>query len=169
MEFSELIAARYSVRGFKPDAVEDDKLAKVLEAARLAPTAANYQPFQLIVVHTKGREAEVRRIYDRDWFVNFPLLICACAVPGQAWVSRDGKNAGEIDVAIVVTHMMLAAASQGLGTCYVASFDKSAAREILRLPSGVEPAAVMPLGYASVGPGVKERKPLKDLVRYEQW
>ncbi len=169
MDLTDLVAARYSVRRFKPDAVEDAKLEKVLEAARLAPTAANCQPFQLIVMHTKGRAAEVRRIYDRDWFVNFPLLICACAVPGRAWVSREGKNAAEVDVAIVMTHILLAAANEGLGTCYIASFDKTAAREILHLPVGVEPVAVTPLGYAAIPPAPKERKPLAELVRYERW
>jgi nitroreductase len=169
VDFSELVAARYSVRRFKPDAVEDAKLNRVLEAAQLAPTAANYQPFQLIVMHTQGRAAEVRRIYDRDWFVNFPLLICACAQPGRAWVSREGKNAAEVDVAIVMTHILLAAASEGLGTCYIASFDRSAAREVLHLPAGIERVAITPLGYAAIPPGPKERKPLAELVRYERW
>lgn len=69
MEFSELVKKRYSVRAYKPDPVEDDKLQQVLEAACLAPTAANRQPFQLIVIQTAGREAELQRIYNRDWFV----------------------------------------------------------------------------------------------------
>ena len=76
MEYSELITKRYSVRAYKPDPVEEGKLGKVLEAARLAPTAANRQPFQLIVIHTAEREAELRRIYRREWFVQAPLIIC---------------------------------------------------------------------------------------------
>ena len=83
MDFAELIRNRYSVRAYKPDAVEEDKLQQVLEAARLAPTAANRQPFQIVVIHTASREAALRRIYDRDWFVQAPLVICACGVPAQ--------------------------------------------------------------------------------------
>ena len=89
MEFSELIKKRYSVRAYKPDPVEEEKLQQVLDAARLAPTAANRQPFQLIVIQTAGREAELKRIYGRDWFVQPPLIICACGVPGQGWARRD--------------------------------------------------------------------------------
>ena len=74
MEFAELIEKRYSVRAYKSDLVDDDKLQQVLEAARLAPTAANRQPFQLIVIHTEGREAELKRVYGRDWFVQAPVV-----------------------------------------------------------------------------------------------
>ena len=74
MNFAELIRKRYSVRAYKPNAVPDDLLAQVLEAGRLAPTAANKQPFRIIVIHTRGREAELRRIYHRDWFTQAPGL-----------------------------------------------------------------------------------------------
>lgn len=169
MEFSELIAKRYSVRAYKPDPVPDDVLQKVLEAARLAPTAANRQPFQLIVIHTQGREAELRRIYNRDWFVSAPLVICACGIPARGWVRSDGKNYTDVDVAIVMDHLVLAATEAGLGTCWVAAFDPAAAREVLGLPEGVEPIAFTPLGYPADRPGPKERRPLSELVQYERW
>ena len=169
MEFSELIKKRYSVRAYKSDPVEDEVLNQVLEAARLAPTAANRQPFQLIVIHTAGREAELRRIYNRDWFVQAPLVICACGIPAQGWVRSDGKNYTDVDVAIVMDHLILAAASLGLGTCWIAAFDPTAAREVLGLPDGVEPVAFTPLGYPADQPGPKKRKALSELVRYERW
>lgn len=169
MEFSELIEKRYSVRAYKPDPVEDDKLRQVLEAARLAPTAGNRQPFQLIVIPTAGREAELRRIYDRDWFVQAPLVICACGIPAQSWVRRDGKNYTDVDVAIVMDHLILAATSLGLGTCWIAAFDPTAAREVLGLPDGVEPIAFTPLGYPADQPKPKKRKALSELVRHERW
>lgn len=170
MEFLELIAKRYSVRAYKPDPVEDDKLQQVLEAARLAPTAANRQPFQLIVIHTAGREAELNRVYGKDWFVQAPLVLCACGVPAQGWVRRDdGRNYTDVDVTIVMDHLILAAADLGLGTCWIAAFDPVAAREVLGLPDGVEPIAFTPLGYPADQPKPKERKPLSELVRYERW
>jgi len=169
MKFLELAEKRYSVRAYKPDPVEEDKLNQVLEAARLAPTAVNFQPFQLIVIHTAGREAELNRIYKRDWFVQAPLVICICGIPGQGWVRRDGKNYTEVDVAIAMDHLILAATDAGLGTCWVAAFDATAAREVLGLPDDVEPMAFTPLGYPADEPGPKKRKPLSELVRYEHW
>ena len=170
MEFSELIKRRYSVRAYKPDPVPDGSLQQVLEAARLAPTAANRQPFQLIVIHTAGREAELKRIYKKDWFVQPPLIICACGVPARGWTRReDGKNYTDVDVAIVMDHLILAAADQGLGTCWIGAFDPQAAREVLGLPDDVEPIAFTPLGYPADQLGAKKRKPLDELVRQESW
>ena len=169
MEFSELIETRYSVRAYKPDPVEDEVLHQVLEAARLAPTASNRQPFQLIVVTTAGREAELRRVYDSDWFAQAPLVICVCGIPAQGWTRSDGKNFTHVDVAIVMDHLILAAANLGLGTCWIGAFDPTATREVLGLPDGVEPIAFTPLGYPADRPGPKKRKALSELVRYERW
>ena len=169
MEFAELIKKRYSVRAYKADAVEEDKLQQVLEAARLAPTAANRQPFRIVVVHTAGREAELRRIYDRGWFVQAPLLLCACGIPAQTWSRCDGKNYNDVDVTIAMDHLVLAATDLGLGTCWVAAFNPAAARQVLGLPDGVEPIAFTPLGYPADQPRPKERKALSELVRYEKW
>ncbi len=175
MSFAELIAKRYSVRSYKPDPVPDELLNRVLEAARLAPTAANRQPLQIIVIHTAGREAELRRIYHRPWFLEAPLVICVCTLRDQAWVRKhDGKCYADVDAAIVMDHMVLAATELGLGTCWIAAFDPKAAREVLDLPEGVEPCLVTPLGYPADQPAEsfrasKERKPLADLVQYERW
>jgi nitroreductase len=149
--------------------VEDAKLEQVLEAARLAPTAANRQPFQLIVIHTAGRREELKRVYHRDWFSQAPLVIGICALPSVAWVRRDGKNYADVDATIAMDYLILAAADLGLGTCWVAAFDPAAAREVLHLPEGVEPIAFTPLGYPADQPRPKDRKPLAELVRYERW
>ncbi len=169
MEFQELVNARYSVRAYKPDPVEESKLQQVLEAARLAPTAANRQPFQIIVIRTAGREEELNRVYPRDWFVQAPLVICVCGLPAQSWVRQDGKNYNDVDVAIVMDHLILAAADLGLGTCWIGAFDPEATREVLGLPDGVEPIAFTPLGYPADTARPKKRKPLDELVRYERW
>jgi nitroreductase len=169
MEFAELIKKRYSVRAYKADAVEEDTLQQVLEAARLAPTAANRQPFRIIVIHTAGREAELRNIYHREWFAQAPLLLCICGVPAQAWRRSDGKNYTDVDVSIAMDHLVLAATDLGLGTCWVAAFNPAAARQVLCLPDGVEPIAFTPLGYPADQPRPKERKTLAELVRYEKW
>ena len=171
MEFSELIRQRYSVRAYKPDPVPDELLAQVLEAGRLAPTAANKQPFRIIVVHTEGREDELRRIYQGDLFGQAPLILGVCAVQTEAWRRDryDRKSHADVDATIVMDHLVLAAADLGVGTCWIAAFDPTAAREILGLPPEVEPVLFTPLGYPADKPGPKARKPLSELVRYERW
>jgi len=169
MEFAQLIRARYSVRAYKPDPVPEEVLHQVLEAAQLAPTAANRQPFRLIVVHTRGREQELQRIYPRQWFTQAPLVICLCLVPKEAWVREDRRSYCDVDGAIAFDHLVLAAANHGLGTCWIAHFDVHAAREILRVPQDVEPFLFTPLGYPADQPAPKKRRSLSDLVRYEHW
>ena len=169
MEFSELIQKRYSVRAYKPDWVEQEKEHQVLDAARLAPTAANRQPFQLIVIHTKGREKELRRIYNVDWFVQAPVVIGIVGLPQKAWKRCDDKNYADVDVAIAMDHLILAAVDLGLGTCWIGAFDPGAAREVLGLPKDVEPIAFTPLGYPADEPKPKKRQDLTELERYERW
>jgi nitroreductase len=170
MEFSDLLRQRYSVRAYHPTPVEDEKLNRVLEAARLAPTAANRQPFQIIVTHVAGKEDALRQVYHREWFTQAPLVLCVCGVHKQGWVrSFDSLNATMIDTAIAMTHMILAAADQGLGTCWVGAFNPAAARQFFGLPEEIEPVALTPLGYPADSLRPKERKALSELVRYEHW
>ncbi|MCJ7621504.1 MAG: nitroreductase family protein [Anaerolineae bacterium] len=169
MEFTTLVESRYSVRSYKTDPIEEKKLQKVLQAARLAPTATNRQAFQFLVVHTKGREEELKRIYRSDWFTQAPLVVCACGIPAENWVRMDGKNYNDVDVAIAMDHLILAATDAGLGTCWIGAFDAEAAKEVLGLPPGVEPIAFTPLGYPADEPRSKKRKELSELVRYERW
>jgi len=167
MEFFESIEKRYSVRAYQSKPVEDEKLQKVLEAARMAPTADNRQPFRFIVIHTQGRESELGQIYNREWFYKAPIVICACAVPDEAWTRMDGKNYSDVDTTIALDHLILAATDQGLGTCWIAAFDPSAAREVLGLPENEEPVAFTPLGYPADEPKPRKRKALSDFIRYE--
>jgi len=169
VEFFDLIKKRYSVRAYQTKQVEEEKLQKVLEAANLAPTAANRQPFKIIVIHTKGKEADLKRIYHRDWFSQAPLVIGICALKSEAWSRMDGKNYADVDVTIAMDHLILAAADLGLGTCWVAAFNPDAAREILGLPDDVEPVAFTPLGYPADEWRAKKRKSLQEIVRYEKW
>jgi nitroreductase len=169
VDFTTLVESRYSVRSYKTDPIEKKKLQKVLQAMRLAPTATNRQAFQFIVVHTKAREEELKRIYRSDWFTQAPLVVCACGIPAENWVRMDGKNYNDVDVAIAMDHLILAATNEGLGTCWIGALDAQAAKEVLGLPEGVEPIALTPLGYPADEPKPKKRKELSELVRYERW
>jgi nitroreductase len=173
--FLDLARRRASIRGYRPDPIPDDLLADVLEAARVAPTAANRQPFRVLVVHTAGREAELRRIYDKAWFTEAPVILCVVAVPGEAWVRTmyDGRSHADVDASIVMDHMILAATEAGLGTCWIAAFDPAAAREVLGIPPDAEPMLFTPLGYPApdhvVSPRHGQRKAIEEIVRLERW
>lgn len=169
MEFDKLIRERYSVRAYLDKPVEKEKLNRVLEAAVLAPTAANRQAFRILVVSTAARRDELKGIYPKDWFTQAPYIICVCSLSRECWTRKDGKNLGDVDAAIVMDHLILAAANEGLGTCWVAAFDPKAAREVLKLPGDVEPVVFTPLGYPADKAGPKKRKPLDELVKYETW
>jgi len=169
MEFSKLYRNRYSVRSYKPDPIDDSVLYKILEAARFAPTAANRQPFQLIVIQTKGRKDQLRKIYDREWFTQAPIIICAVGLPEKAWKRSDNLNYYIVDVAIAMDHLILAAAELNLGTCWIAAFNPDEARKVLGLPADAEPIVFTPLGYPADQAKAKVRKPLDEIVRYENW
>lgn len=166
MNFLDLYKNRHSVRNYKSDVVEEEKLEEVLEAARMAPTAANRQPFRIYVIHTHGREDDLKKIYNREWFVKAPVIICVCSVPEKAWVRGDGKSYADVDCAIVMDHMILAATELGLGTCWIGAFNSAAAKEVLNMESGIEPVVFTPLGYPEPHESKKVRKDLQYLVVY---
>ncbi len=169
MEFHQLIRLRRSIRGYKPDPVPAESLGRILEAARIAPTAANLQPFQLIVVTDASTRLRLRDVYDRDWFWTAPMIIVGCVKPAAAWQRPDGFNAAEVDLSIVMDHLILAATEEGLGTCWICHFDEGKAKEILGIPSDVRVIALTPLGFPAAEPRPFQRKDLRDLVRYERW
>jgi nitroreductase len=164
MNFDELIRARYSCRAYRNEPVEEQKLAAVLEAARLAPTACNRQAFRLYVLPTANRQRALHQLYGREWFTQAPLVIGIAGEPGRNWVRRDGHNYVDVDCAIVMDHLILQAADLGLGTCWIGAFDPAAARQLLELPPDWEPIAFTPLGYPADTIPLKSRKPLEELV-----
>jgi nitroreductase len=167
MDFFDVIQARRSVRSYKPDEVEAEKLQKILEAARIAPTAANRQAFKVVVVKTKGHEEQLKRIYNRDWFVQPPLVLAVCSVKGGYWVRSDGRAYSDVDAGIVMDHIILAATALGLGTCWIGAFNEQAAIELLELGDGLEPVVLAPLGYADDKPRERVRKAIDNVIIYK--
>lgn len=150
MDFGKLAAERYSVREFAPTPVEEEKLRKILEAARVAPTAVNFQPQKLYVV--KNPEALARLTAIRPVF-GAPLAVIVCYDDTRSWKnSRDaGHDSGEVDAAIVTTHMMLQAWELGIGSCWIGAFQPSAVAEAFGIPANEHPVAILPLGYPADG------------------
>ncbi|NLW91973.1 MAG: nitroreductase [Syntrophomonadaceae bacterium] len=167
MDFFEVVKGRYSVRGYQPDAVEPEKIRNILEAARIAPTASNRQAFRIIVIETEKNRDKLKQIYGREWFTEAPVTICVCSIPNASWVRGDGKNYSDVDAAIVMDHIILAATALGLGTCWIAAFDASSARELLDLDDAWEPVAFTPLGYRRAGNPNRTKKSLEELVIYK--
>lgn len=168
MEFFDVIKERYSMRGFTDQEVEKEKLDKVLEAARLAPTGVNFQPFKVYVIGTKNNKEVLSEIYGAEWFVEAPYVLCVVANKDAAWTRPwDGKNIADIDATIVMDHIILAATDLGLGTCYIAAFKADIAKEFLELEDNWEPVLFTPLGYGNAEPRDTPRKPIEELVVYK--
>jgi nitroreductase len=150
MTFLELVKRRISIRQFDSKMVEDDKLAYILECARLAPSAANYQPWQFLVIRNDDVKRLIQECYHAEWFTEAPVYIVACADTAQSWKRKyDSKDHADIDVAIAVEHICLAAVEQGLGTCWVCNFDAQKCAELLNLPANIHPVAIIPIGYTA--------------------
>ena len=169
MEFYEVLRARRSIRKFKKAPVEQDKIDRMLEAVRLAPSAKNIQPWHFLVIRDEAVKRALGEAYPREWFAQAPVLICACGEPAKAWVRRDGKSYLDVDVGIAIEHLVLAAASEGLATCWIGAFDAAKVKQALGLPEGVEPIAMTPLGYADEEPRPFERRTIADFVRHDRW
>lgn len=169
MTFLDIIKKRYSVRDYADTPVEEEKLLKVLEAGKWAPSACNIQPCSIIVIRDNATKIKLRPVYNRDWFISAPVILFVCVDRLSAWVRADGTSYAYVDAAIMTDHMALAATELGLGTCWVGAFKAHEAKKILELPENVEPVAFMPLGYPKSAAPKKKRKELGDLVYWEQF
>lgn len=171
MDFLSLARMRYSVRDYQPRPVEDEKLRTVLEAGRIAPSACNLQPWVFIVVRDTEVKARLSEAYPRAWMAKAPVVLVICADHSQSWKRGDGKDHGNVDAAIAVDHMTLAAADQGLGTCWICAFDVNKCRKALHIPEYIEPVALLPLGYPEKASDPNRhqdrRKTLEDIVNWD--
>ena len=168
--FLELAKSRYSVRNYLNVPVEEEKLKYILECGRVAPSAANYQPWHIIVIRDYGMREKLATTYNRSWFMQAPVILVICGDHKAAWKRADGKDHTDIDAAIIIDHMTLAAAEQGLGTCWICNFDARKCREILQLPPDIEPIAYLPLGYPGKEPDDRDRHLVrKDSIEFIHW
>ncbi len=171
MSFLELAKKRYSVRQYKQNKVEEEKLLKILEAGRVAPTGCNNQPVKLIVVQEKTGLNKLRKganIYGA------PLAIIICGDRNEAWIRPyDRKSIIDIDASIVTDHMMLEATELGLGTVWICYFDPRVIKQEFNLPDNIEPINILAVGYAAGNASSParhdtDRKSLNEIVSYEK-
>ncbi len=166
-----LARARRSVRAFEPKKVERSKLEYVLEVARLAPSAVNFQPWCFVVVREPERLKALYDCYPREWFASAPVCIVVCGDHAASWKrSADNKDFCDVDVAIATEHLALAAAEQGLGSCWVCNFDVQRCKKVLNLPDSWEPVVLLPMGYpADTTKSERKRKSFNDVVKWESF
>ena len=146
MNFSELAEKRYSVRSFRPDKVNEDAVGRIIRAGYVAPTACNRQPFRIIAVQSEEGLERFRRCTECHF--GAPLAFIVCCDRTLQWTRPyDGRQSGEIDAAIVATHMMLEAADLGVGSTWVMYFMPEAVRTGFELPDNLEPVVLLPMGY----------------------
>jgi nitroreductase len=171
MEVFEAISRRRSVRSYKPDAVSDGDVERLLEAAHWAPSAGNVQPWEFVVVRKpEARRALAEAAFGQLFIEAAPLVIVMCADErrsSRSYGSR-GRNLFCIqDTAAAVQNILLAACSMGLGTCWVGAFEEAWVRKVLRIPYGVRPVAIIPVGYPSGAVGTRSRRPVPEVVHEE--
>ena len=146
MSVLDLMKRRCSVRKFVDEPVPDDLLRQVLEAGRIAPSACNRQPWRFVVVREPALLKTVADACVQDWPQDAPAAIVICGDHRESWRRGDGKDHLDVDVAIAVDHMTLAACDLGLGTCWVCWFDALGLSKTLGLAEQIEPVVVLPIG-----------------------
>ncbi len=169
--FLELAKKRYSSRNYQSTAIDEQKILNILEAARIAPSAANKQPYIFYVIREKENLQKIYEVYHREWYKTAPLVIVGCINKDEAWVRAcDQKNHADIDIAIAIDHMTLQATSEGLATCWICNFDVEKCKKILQLPAHIEPVVILPVAYpndiANIDSHLKNRKTIDQLVKW---
>ena len=162
------IKRRRSIRKYKDDPVEKEKLLKVLEATRLAPSAMNRQPYEFLITSDTKTIERISSACNQKW--DAPTIIVVCAFPNKAWVRDDGEEYWKADAAAAMTILSLQACAEGLGTCWIAAFKEEEIKKILKIKNESRVVAMTPLGYpAEKKKAVSNRKSLDEIVHYNQW
>ncbi len=173
MAFIDLAKRRYSSRKYVDKPVEKELLLKVLEAGRVAPSAKNNQPWHFVVITQEESLKEISACYGRSWLQAAKCIIVVCGDHREAWRRADGKSHTDVDVAIAIDHMTLAATDLGLSTCWICKFDVLKCANYMELPEGVEPIALIPVAYPAdetdENRHEKLRKPLDEIVHWEKF
>ncbi len=170
MNIYEAIQKRRSIRRYKPDTIPEDKLNRLLEAARLAPSGKNGQPWRFIIVKDKTmRDALIPACRNQAFIAGAPVVIVACAREEESYQKQGGyMKSWSIDIGIALEHLILAAAAEGLGTCWIGAFEESKIRQALNIPTDLRIVALTPVGYPAEEPTPKPRKPFNEIIFYDQ-
>ncbi len=169
MELMKVIEKRRSVREYQSREVSDEILNRILEAARLAPSARNRQPWKFIVVRDPKRRRELAEAARNQSFIGkAPVVIVGVALDPNHIMS-SGVPAYAVNMGISMEHIALAAQNEGLGTCWIGGFSQEEVKKILGVPDAYKVACLMPMGYPADSQGTRIRKPLEEIICQEQY
>ncbi len=169
MDVFAAISQRWSVRAYKAKEVEEDKLKKILEAARLSPSASNRQDWKFVVVKNKERKRRLAKAaFGQSFIGEAPVVIVACGTEPKGMLAC-GQPSHTVDVSIAFAYMILQAYELGLGTCWIGAFSEEETKKILAIPANIRAVAMTPLGYPDQSPSPKSRKTLDQIVCYEKY
>lgn len=169
MDVSEAIKQRRSVRKYKPELVPEGKLKKVLEAARLAPSAHNAQDWKFVVVKDSQKRKKLAEAAMGQSFVGEAPIVIAAVSLNPEHIMASQVPAYAVDLAVAVDHMTLQAVEEGLGTCWIGAFEQEEVKEILNIPEQYKVAVLLPLGFPADKPAPKIRKNLKKIISLEEF
>ena len=169
MDILNVIKARHSVRKYQDRPVNEETLSRILEAAHAAPTAVNMQPVRLLVVREKQQLEKLGKAAN---IYGAPVAVIVCSCRSKAWTREDGMNTAAIDAAILTDHMMLEAASLGLGSVWICWFKADILKQEFDLPDDLDPINILALGWSAQEPAdpdrhERQRIPMAELVHYE--
>lgn len=164
MDVFETIKTRRSIRKYLPKPIPDDKLEMIFEAARLAPSAANRQPWRFVVVQDANRKKALATAANNQTFLSDAAAIVAAV--GDPDVSARWH---ERDPMIAIEHMALAAAALGYGTCWIGAFDEDAVKHLLKIPAKMRVIALLPIGIPDEAPAPRPRRKLAEIFFKEEW
>lgn len=163
MDFYDVIRSRRSFRGYKNDPVPAHALEKMAEAVQLAPTACNRQPFKILIVKNPEKRAAICSVYTADWLAQAPLIGVVIGDESMAWKRLEGDTIVNVDAAIVMEHLVLSAAAEGLGTCWICAYDRAALDSALGIKSPWKSVAITPIGYPNASPRNIVRKQTNEI------
>lgn len=174
MKVIDLIKKRCSIREYANIPIEQEKLDYIFEAARLAPSACNLQPWRFVIIQSAEGKEKIRSCYERDWFKTAPLYILICGDHTESWKrNADNKDHADIDIAIATEHICLAATELSLGTCWVCHFDTKRCIELFNIPENIEPIVIIPIGYPAnsnlFDSTPKKRKSIEEIILKESF
>ena len=170
MDFLELAKERYSVRKMTDEKIKQEDLNKILEAARLSPTAKNMQRERLLVINTEEGIEKIKQCTACDFGAS-TIIVISYEKDDEENESEDSRKYGLIDTGIVATHMCLEATNLGLGTTMVGLFDRELTKKLFNIPAKFEPELLIPIGYIDRKPSIlhEKRKDIDELVKYGEY
>lgn len=173
MKFDKVVRKRGMVRAFGPEPVEDEKIKKLLDFARRAPSAGFTQPVEIVLIRDpRTMRALVKAAWGQAWVGAAPVILAVCADTqrsGARYGDRGIYRYSIIDAAFAGMLILLTAVNEGLGACFVGAFDDTAVRRILGLPEYVLPVALIPVGYSAERPPRYKRRPLESQLHFDRW